>query len=337
MAAAVAASAPLRVFVAGHRGMVGSALQRRLEQEPDIELVTRDRAALDLTRQSEVEQFFGDLGIDQVYLAAAKVGGIRANDEQPADFIRDNLQIQTHVIDAAHRAGVSRLLFLGSSCIYPRLADQPMREEALLTGPLEPTNEPYAIAKIAGIKMCESYRRQYGSDFRSVMPTNLYGPNDNFDLETSHVLPALLRRFDAAARAGLPRVTVWGSGQPRREFLHVDDLADACLVVMRPGTEAYWSSVPVRLSHVNIGTGEDLSIAELAELIAALTGFEGEIGFDRSRPDGAPRKLLDVSRIHALGWAARIPLADGLRQTLASMRAALESGGAAGGARRDVS
>jgi GDP-L-fucose synthase len=336
MAAAVAASAPLRVFVAGHRGMVGSALHRRLEQESDIELVTRDRAALDLTRQSEVEQFFGDLGIDQVYLAAAKVGGIRANDEQPADFIRDNLQIQTHVIDAAHRAGVSRLLFLGSSCIYPRLADQPMREEALLTGPLEPTNEPYAIAKIAGIKMCESYRRQYGSDFRSVMPTNLYGPNDNFDLETSHVLPALLRRFDAAARAGLPRVTVWGSGRARREFLHVDDLADACLVVMRPGTEAYWSSVPVRLSHVNIGTGEDLSIAELAELIAALTGFKGEIGFDRSRPDGAPRKLLDVSRIHALGWTARIPLAVGLRQTLASMRAALEPSGAAGGARRDV-
>lgn len=310
----------LRVYVAGHRGMVGSALVRRLERESGVELVTRSRDELDLSRQADVEQFFGDERIDRVYLAAARVGGIHANDTFPAAFIRDNLLIQTHVIDAAHRAGVARLLFLGSSCIYPRLAEQPMRESALLTGPLEPTNEPYAVAKIAGIKMCESYRRQHGSDFRSVMPTNLYGPNDNFELETSHVLPALLRRFDLAAREARESVTVWGSGKPRREFLHVDDMAEACVHVMGLGPGAFWDAVPERQSHVNVGTGEDIAIAELARLVAGMTGFDGRIEWDATRPDGAPRKLLDVSRIRALGWQAGIALEDGLRSTLEWMR-----------------
>jgi GDP-L-fucose synthase len=310
--------------------MVGSALERRLQREPGIEILTRERSALDLTRQAEVEQFFGDHRIDHVYLAAARVGGIQANDCYPAEFIRDNLLIETLAIDAAWRAGVSRLLFLGSSCIYPRLAAQPMHESALLTGTLEPTNEPYALAKIAGIKMCESYRRQYGCDFRSVMPTNLYGPNDNFDAETSHVLPALLRRFDEAARRGSAEVAVWGSGRPRREFLHVDDLADACLAVMSPATEEFWARVPVRESHVNVGTGEDIPIGDLARLIARLTGFGGRIVFDASRPDGTPRKLLDVSRIHAFGWRSRIALEDGLRSTLEWMRASGISGTPAG-------
>lgn len=316
------ASRPLRVFVAGHRGMVGSALQRRLQCEHGIEILTCERAALDLTRQADVERYFGDQRIDHVYLAAARVGGIQANDRFPAEFIRDNLLIQTHVIDAAWRAGVSRLLFLGSSCIYPRLASQPMREDALLTGPLEATNEPYAVAKIAGIKMCESYRRQYGCDFRSVMPTNLYGPNDNFDPETSHVLPALLRRFDDAAREGRDEVTVWGSGRPRREFLHVDDLAEACVRVMTLDPDSFWAAVPVRVSHINVGTGDDIAIGDLARLIASLTGFQGRIAFDASKPDGTPRKLLDISRIQALGWRARILLEDGLRSTLEWMRAA---------------
>jgi len=304
-----------RIYVAGHRGMVGSALVRRLVRAGQCELVLRERSDLDLLRQSETEQFFGDEHIDQVYLAAAKVGGIQANNEFPGDFIRDNLLIQTHVIDAAYRSGVKQLLFLGSSCIYPRLAQQPMQEEALLGGPLEPTNEAYAIAKIAGLKMCESYRRQFGCDFRSVMPTNLYGPQDNFDLESSHVLPALLHRFYLASRDGAEAVNIWGSGKPRREFLHVDDMAAACLAVMNVPAEEFWSKVPPRNSHINVGCGEDIAIAELAAMIARVAGFDGRLEYDSSRPDGTPRKLLDVSLIQSLGWSASIPLAEGLDST----------------------
>jgi GDP-L-fucose synthase len=243
------------------------------------------------------------------------VGGIKANDEHPADFIRENLQIQINVIDAAHRAGVGRLLFLGSSCIYPRLADQPMGEEALMTGPLEPTNEAYAVAKIAGIKMCEAYRRQHGRDYRSAMPTNLYGPNDNFDLQSSHVLPALLRKFHEARLAEAAVVPVWGSGRPRREFLHVDDMAAACIHLMRLPSERYWSVASDRCSHVNVGCGSDISIADLAALVAGVTGFQGRIEFDTRLPDGTPRKLLDVSRLNALGWQASIGLEEGVRAT----------------------
>jgi len=313
--AAPAEARKLRVFVAGHRGMVGAALLRRLQQEPGVEVVTRTRQQLDLTRQAEVERFFAGTPLDQVYLAAARVGGILANDTFAGDFIRENLQIQTEVIQAASQAGVGRLLFLGSSCIYPRDAGQPLTEEALLTGPLEPSNEAYAVAKIAGIKMCEAYRRQFGCDFRSVMPTNLYGPNDNFDLQTSHVLPALLRKFHQAKRDHQARVTVWGSGQPRREFLHVDDMAEACYRLMSIDQQAYWSQVPARNSQVNIGCAQDIRIADLAGLIAEITGFTGEIVFDTAQPDGTPRKLLDVSRARALGWRARIGLRTGIEQT----------------------
>jgi GDP-L-fucose synthase len=250
-----------------------------------------------------------------VYLAAARVGGIKANSERPADFIRDNLLIQTHVIEAAYQAGVKRLLFLGSSCIYPRMAAQPMAEGALMTGPLESTNEAYAVAKIAGIKLCESYHRQYGSDFRSVMPTNLYGPNDNFDLQSSHVLPALLHRFHAASLSGDDQVTVWGSGTPRREFLHVDDMASACVHLMGLTADEFWGQVDGPCSHVNVGTGSDISIAELAKRIAGITGFQGNIRFDTAKPDGTPRKLLDVSRLNSMGWIPAIDLETGLKQT----------------------
>jgi len=301
-----------RIFIAGHRGMVGSALLRQLEHRRESEALTRERSELDLTRQSDVEAFFADVRIDQVYLAAARVGGIKANSEFPADFIRENLQIQTNVIHAAHRAGVNRLLFLGSSCIYPRMAGQPMSEEALMTGQLEQTNEAYAVAKIAGIKMCEAYRRQHGSDFRSAMPTNLYGPNDNFDLDTSHVMPALLRKFHQAVISGDPLVQVWGSGRPRREFLHVDDMAAACCHLMNLQQEDYWANTDTHCSHVNVGAGSDISIAELAGLIARVTGFEGKIEFDSSMPDGTPRKLLDVSRLGRLGWKAAIGLEQGV-------------------------
>jgi GDP-L-fucose synthase len=299
--------------------MVGAALVRQLVKagykSGQCELLLRNRRELDLMRQSEVEQFFADEKIDQVYLAAAKVGGIQANNDFPADFIHENLLIQTHVINAACRSGVSRLLFLGSSCIYPRLADQPMREDALLTGTLEPTNEAYAIAKIAGLKMCEAYRRQHGCDFRSVMPTNLYGPQDNFDLESSHVLPALLHKFYLAVRDGSDVVSVWGSGQPRREFLHVDDMAAACLAVMSVDKKSFDAQVPARNSHINVGCGTDVSIAELANRIADVAGFKGEIRFDSSRPDGTPRKLLDVSLIQSMGWKPAIALSEGLRTT----------------------
>lgn len=304
-----------RVFVAGHRGMAGSAITRKLQASGCRELVTRGRNELNLTRQAEVESFFADERIDTVFLAAARVGGIKANEDFPADFIRDNLQIQTNVIHSAHVAGVSRLLFLGSSCIYPRLASQPMSEDALMTGVLEKTNEAYAVAKIAGIKMCEAYRRQFGSDFRSAMPTNLYGPHDNFDLETSHVLPALLRKFHQAATNGEKEVEVWGSGKPRREFLHVDDMAAAACYLMTLGQERYWSAVTEHGSHINVGSGIDISIAELAELIALVCGFQGTIRFNPAMPDGTPRKLLDVSRLEALGWKSEISLDQGIKAT----------------------
>jgi GDP-L-fucose synthase len=304
-----------RAYVAGHRGMVGSALVRRLAREDDVEVVTADRSELDLLDARQVAEWFAAHSVDEVYLAAAKVGGIAANRDYPADFIVQNLLIEANVVRAAHEADVDRLLFLGSSCIYPRDAAQPMAEDALLTGTLEPTNEPYAIAKIAGIKLCESYNRQHGRDYRSVMPTNLYGPNDNFDPTGSHVLPALMRRFDEAARSGADHVEVWGSGRPRREFLHVDDMADACVHVMGLDAEVYRGATDVMLSHVNVGTGTDCSIAELAQLVAAATGFEGEIRFDPTKPDGTPRKLLDVRRLTELGWTSSIPLEQGLKDT----------------------
>lgn len=304
-----------RIFVAGHRGMVGAAIVRRLQALGCEQLLLRTRADLDLTRQAAVEAFFRTEQPEFVFLAAARVGGILANKTYPADFITDNLLIAAHVIEAAYRFGTRRLLFLGSSCIYPRLAAQPMAEEALLTGTLEPTNEPYAIAKIAGIKLCESFNRQHGSDFRSVMPTNLYGPEDNFDLETSHVLPALIRKFHEARQAGSPEVEVWGSGEPRREFLHVDDLADACVFVMNLEPGQYRTATAPMLSHLNVGTGSDVTIRELAELVRDITGYPGRIRFNSDYPDGTPRKLLDVTRLTNLGWRARIGLQEGIRQT----------------------
>jgi GDP-L-fucose synthase len=304
-----------RIYVAGHRGMVGAAICRRLEQAGVRDLITRTHAELDLTDQAAVNRFFAAEKPDQVYLAAAKGGGIWANNSYPAEFIYQNLMIEANIIHAAHRHGAERLLFLGSSCIYPRLADQPMREDALLTGTLEPTNEPYAIAKIAGIKLCESYNRQHGTDFRSVMPTNLYGPGDNFDLERSHVIPALMRKFHEAKLAGAPTVQVWGTGDPRREFLHVDDMADACVFVMELDEETYREHTSPMLSHINVGTGEDVTIRELAETVRNVVGYDGEIRYDRSKPDGAPRKLLDVTRLRNLGWQARLGLAQGLAST----------------------
>ncbi len=295
-----------RIFVAGHRGLVGSAIVRRLEAEGCRNLLLRGRGELDLTDRADVDRFFASERPRYVFLSAAKVGGILANDMYPADFIRDNLAIQLHVIDAAYRTGVEKLLFLGSSCIYPKHAPQPMKEEYLLTGPLEPTNRAYAVAKIAGVEMCRSYNRQYGTRFICAMPTNLYGPGDNFDLETSHVLPALIRKFHEAVVSGASEVLLWGTGSPRREFLHVDDLADACLHLMRTyeGEEI-----------VNVGVGKDVSIAELAELIRETTGFKGALAYDPSKPDGTPRKLLDVSKIRELGWEAKVSLPEGVRQT----------------------
>ncbi|MBT9393585.1 GDP-L-fucose synthase [Hymenobacter sp. NST-14] len=298
-----------RIYVAGHRGMVGAALVRRLHEAGYHNLILRTSRELDLRDCAAVEDFFALENPEYVLLAAAKVGGIVANNTYRADFLHDNLMIQSNVLRESQRRGVRKLLFLGSSCIYPKLAAQPIREEYLLTGPLEPTNEPYAIAKIAGLKLCEAYRAQYGCNFISVMPTNLYGPGDNYDLQNSHVLPALLRKFSEAVARGLPRVAVWGTGTPRREFLHVDDLADACLHLLQTYNEA---------TPINIGTGRDISIQELADLVAELTGYAGEILFDFSKPDGTPRKLLDVSRLHALGWQHRTGLREGITAVLSS-------------------
>lgn len=295
-----------KVFVAGHRGLVGSAIVRRLQLAGFTQILTRSRSELDLTDKQAVRGFFDAQQPDYVFLAAAKVGGILANDSFPADFIRENLEIQTNVIDSAWRASVKKLVFLGSSCIYPKFAAQPITEDALLTGTLEPTNEWYAIAKIAGIKTCEAYRKQHGFNAISLMPTNLYGPGDNFDLKSSHVLPALIRKFHEAKQRGDAEVVVWGTGTPRREFLHVDDLADACLHLFR----SYEGPAVV-----NVGVGDDVSIAELAALVSAVVGFEGRIVYDTSKPDGTPRKLLDVSRLQALGWKAKIGLADGIAST----------------------
>lgn len=306
-----------RIYVAGHSGLVGSAILRRLRREGFARLITRTRAQLDLTDRAAVEAFFHRQRPEFVFLAAARVGGILANDAEPADFIRDNLLIQTHVIDAAYRFGVRKLLFLGSSCIYPRLAPQPIREDSLMTGPLEPTNSAYAVAKIAGLEQCAAYHRQHGFRSLRLMPTNVYGPNDNFDPQRSHVLAALLRRFLDARTSGAPQVVVWGTGAPRREFLHVDDLAEAAVFLMRTydGNEL-----------LNVGTGVDVTIAELAEMVRDVVGYRGRVAFDPSRPDGTPRKLLDVSRITALGWRARTSLTDGLRQTCQWYTATLAAG-----------
>jgi len=309
----------VKIYVAGHRGMVGRAILRQLQARKDtgedLILITRTHAELDLTNQQAVCDFMQVEKPDQVILAAAKVGGIHANNSYPAQFIYENMMIECNVIHAAHEAGVQRLLQLGSSCIYPKMAPQPMAEDALLTGVLEPTNEPYAIAKIAGIKLCESYNRQYGVDYRSVMPTNLYGPGDNFHPENSHVLPALIRRFHEAARDGLEEVTIWGSGTPRREFLHVDDMAAASLFVLDLDKDIYDANTQPMLSHINVGTGTDVSILELAQMIARVTGFDGRIATDPSKPDGTMRKLMDVSRLAGLGWSASIELEQGIRGT----------------------
>lgn len=302
-----------RIFVAGHNGMVGRAIVRCLTEKGYANIVTRDRDELDLLDTLAVQSFFNQEKIDKVYLAAAKVGGIYANNHYPAEFIYDNLMIQANVIHAAHKANVDKLLFLGSSCIYPKFASQPMKEEELLSGILEPTNEPYAIAKIAGIKLCESYNRQYGRDYRSVMPTNLYGLHDNFHPENSHVIPGLLRRFDEAVKANANEVVIWGSGTPKREFLYVDDMAEACVYVM--DMDKSQITLDSRVSHINVGAGVDFSIKELAEMIARIVGFKGQLTFDPSMPDGTPRKLLDVTRLEKLGWKAKTTLEDGLAMT----------------------
>lgn len=304
-----------KVYVAGHKGMVGSAIVRNLSVRGDVKIITADRNELDLLDTNSVNDFFSKNKIDQVYLAAAKVGGIVANNTYPADFIYQNLMIQNNVINAAHNNGVQKLMFLGSSCIYPKLAAQPITEGQLLQGTLEPTNEPYAIAKIAGIKLCESYNRQYNRDYRSVMPTNLYGENDNFHPSNSHVIPALMRRFHEAKQENASEVIVWGSGKPMREFLHVDDMAAASIYVMELDTEILNQNVQSMLSHINVGTGIDCTIRELAETISRVVGFEGKITFDAEKPDGAPRKLLDVSRLQDLGWKYSIDLEEGLTKT----------------------
>lgn len=300
-----------KIYVAGHKGLVGSAILRALQKQGYNNLIYRSSSELDLRKLDDVYRFFEQEKIDYVFLAAAKVGGIAANNDFPADFIRDNLLIQTNVIDAAHFNGVQKLLFLGSTCIYPKFAPQPLKEEYLLTGELEPTNEPYAIAKIAGIKMCESYNRQYGSRFISAMPTNMYGPNDNFDLKSSHVLPALVRKIHEAKETNSPTVEIWGTGTPKREFLHADDLADACLFLM----DNYEDN-----QIVNVGVGEDIAIKDLALMIKNIVGYEGDLVFNSSVPDGTPRKLVDTTKINALGWKASIPLEEGIRAVYADFR-----------------
>ena len=311
-----------KIYVAGHRGMVGSAIVRNLEARGYANIVTRTHAQLDLINQAAVEAFFAQEKLDQVYLAAAKVGGIHANNTFPAEFIYENLMVQNNVIHQAFISGVKKLLFLGSSCIYPKLAPQPMSEDALLTGKLEPTNEPYAIAKIAGIKMCESYNRQYGQshgiDYRSVMPTNLYGPGDNYHPENSHVIPALIRRFHEAKLLNAPEVVIWGTGSPRREFLYVDDMAAASVFVMHLDKQAYASQTQPMQSHINVGFGSDVTIAQLAKAVGAAVGYQGKISFDPSKPDGAPRKWMDSDRLNKLGWQAQVGLESGLAQAYAA-------------------
>jgi GDP-L-fucose synthase len=311
----------MRIYIAGHRGMVGGAILRRLQARKAageaLEFLTRTHAELDLTSQQAVRDFMQAERPDVVILAAAKVGGIHANNTFPADFIYENLMIECNVIHQAFAAGITRLLQLGSSCIYPRAVAQPMREDALLTGVLEPTNEPYAVAKIAGIKLCESYNRQHGTDFRSVMPTNLYGPGDNFHPQNSHVLPVLIRRFHEAAQTGVEEVTIWGSGKPMREFLHVDDMAEASLFVMDLGKDVYDAHTQPMLSHINVGSGVDVTILDLAHKVAAVTGFKGRISTDPTKPDGTLRKLMDVSRLAAMGWSAKIGLDEGIAETYA--------------------
>jgi GDP-L-fucose synthase len=339
-----------KIFVAGHRGMVGSAVCRALTKAGNTNIITRGRAELDLMRPAEVDRFFSEEAPEVVVAAAAKVGGILANNTYPAQFIYENLIIEANLISAAHRAGVKRLLFLGSSCIYPKDAPQPMTEDSLLTGVLEPTNEPYAIAKIAGIKLCESYNRQYGTDFRSVMPTNLYGPNDNYDLQNAHVLPAMIRKFHLAktaaegdsaalqtdeavygpippdirdALSGTPHVRLWGTGAPRREFLYVDDLAEACLFVLSLPLETYRAHTEPMMSHLNVGVGRDITIFELADLVGEIVGFQGEVVWDQTKPDGTPRKLLNVDKLTRLGWRAAVPLREGIGAAYEAYRAGL--------------
>jgi len=308
-----------RIYVAGHRGMVGSAIVRTLLAQgvPADAIITRTHAELDLTNQAAVSDFFAAERPDQVYLAAAKVGGIHANNTYPAEFIYQNMMLQANVIHAAHVHGVQKLLFLGSSCIYPRLAPQPMAEDALLTGPLEPTNEPYAIAKIAGIKLCESYNRQYGRDYRSVMPTNLYGPGDNYHPENSHVIPALIRRFHEAKVNGLPEVVIWGTGRPRREFLYVDDMASASIFTLNLPMHLYAAQTLPMRGHINVGSGSDITISELAHAVSAVVGYSGQIAFDSTKPDGPPRKWMDSARLNSLGWQASVDLNQGLRKAYA--------------------
>lgn len=305
------ANAACKIYVAGHLGMVGSAIVRHLQSEGFNNIVTRTRSELDLTNQADVQAFFQSEQPNHVYLAAAKVGGIHANNIYRGQFLYENLMIEANIIHAAWQSNVDKLLFLGSSCIYPKMAPQPLTEESLLTGPLEPTNEPYAIAKIAGIKLCETYRDQYGANFISAMPTNLYGPGDNYDLETSHVLPALIRKIHTAKVNGTPSVPLWGTGSPKREFLHVDDLAEACVHLMHNYDGKQW---------VNVGTGVDLSIKELAEMICAIVGYDGALDWDTSKPDGTPRKLMNVSKINALGWKAKIQLRNGIEQVYAEVK-----------------
>jgi len=303
------------IYIAGHRGLVGSAIVRKLKQSGFNNLIFRTHSELDLTDQTAVTNFFLENKVHYVVLAAAKVGGIHANNTYPAEFIYDNLMIQCNIINGAWKAGITDLLFLGSSCIYPREAPQPMKEEALLTSPLEPTNEPYALAKIAGIKLCESYNRQYGTNYRSVMPTNLYGPEDNFHEQNSHVIPALIQRFHQAKINGDPTIKIWGTGNPKREFLYIDDMAEACVSVMLLDNKTYQENTQPMLSHINVGTGEDVTIRELAETIKEVTGYQGQISFDTSKPDGPARKLLQVDRLNSMGWKAKISLSDGLRNT----------------------